>query len=79
MEQIVVDVISWIGLAICIGAFFIKDLTLLRIATLVGCSLLFVYYTYISVPQGIISNVTLVLINAFYLFRVATTKNTEAV
>lgn len=69
MNEIFFDALSWIGLAICIGAFFIKDLKMLRLATLVGCSLMAVYYIYIAVPQGMVSNVILVIINGFYLMR----------
>ncbi|MAD75239.1 MAG: hypothetical protein CML20_10695 [Rheinheimera sp.] len=71
MENVVYDIISWIGLTICIGAFFIKDVLLLRLATLIGCSLLFVYYSHISIPQGVISNLLVLLINAYYLVRFA--------
>ncbi|MBU1310992.1 MAG: hypothetical protein KKE30_15825, partial [Gammaproteobacteria bacterium] len=76
------DVISWVGLTICIGAFFIKDVFWLRLATLVGCSLLFVYYSHIAIPQGVISNLLVLLINAYYLLRFAqarrATKASEA-
>lgn len=67
MEAIVFDVISWIGLSICIGAFFIKDVFWLRLATLIGCALMFVYYMFIAIPQGVISNLLVLLINAYYL------------
>jgi uncharacterized membrane protein len=60
-----------VGLTICIGAFFIKDVFWLRLATLIGCSLLFVYYSHIAIPQGVISNLLVLLINAYYLVRVA--------
>jgi hypothetical protein len=69
MENIVYDIISWIGLTICISAFFVKDIFWLRLTTLVGCSLLFVYYSYIAIPQGVISNLLVLLINAYYLLR----------
>lgn len=67
MEAVVFDVISWIGLAICIGAFFIKDVFWLRLATLIGCALMFVYYMFIAIPQGVISNLLVLLINAYYI------------
>ncbi|MFD2164636.1 hypothetical protein ACFSJY_00025 [Thalassotalea euphylliae] len=75
MNPIFFDALSWIGLAICIGAFFIKDIFMLRLATLVGCALMGVYYIYIDVAQGMVSNVILVVINAFYLLR----RSTESV
>ncbi|MEE2024674.1 MULTISPECIES: hypothetical protein [Alkalimonas] len=67
MEAAVYDVISWVGLAICIGAFFIKDVFWLRLATLIGCALMFIYYLFIAIPQGVISNLLVLLINAYYL------------
>jgi membrane protein implicated in regulation of membrane protease activity len=77
MENIVFDVISWVGLTICIGAFFIKDVFWLRLTTLVGCSLLFVYYSHIAIPQGVISNLLVLLINAYYLIRFAKARKAE--
>lgn len=74
MSPILFDIISWVGLTICIGAFFIKDVFWLRLATLVGCSLLFVYYSHISILQGVISNLLVLLINAYYLLRFAQAK-----
>ncbi|MCH8538305.1 MAG: hypothetical protein LAT66_11110 [Alkalimonas sp.] len=67
MEAIVFNVISWIGLAICIGAFFIKDVFWLRLATLIGCALMLAYYLFIAIPQGVISNLLVLLINAYYI------------
>ncbi|WP_423187377.1 hypothetical protein ACO1PK_03975 [Alishewanella sp. d11] len=74
MENLIYDIISWVGLTICIGAFFIKDVFWLRLATLIGCSLLFVYYSHIAIPQGVISNLLVLLINAYYLIRFASAK-----
>ena len=69
MNPIFFDALSWIGLAICIGAFFIKDILMLRLATLIGCSLMGIYYIHIEVAQGMVSNVILVLINGFFLLK----------
>lgn len=77
MENIMFDIISWVGLTICIGAFFIKDVFWLRLATLIGCSLLFVYYSHIAIPQGVISNLLVLLINAYYLLRFAKARKAE--
>ncbi|KKO47430.1 hypothetical protein WG68_00505 [Arsukibacterium ikkense] len=74
MENLGYDIISWVGLTICIGAFFIKDVFWLRLATLIGCSLLFVYYSHIAIPQGVISNLLVLLINAYYLLRFASAR-----
>lgn len=75
MDALFFDTLSWLGLAICIGAFFIKDIFMLRLATLVGCTLMGVYYTHIDVAQGMVSNVILVLINAFYLLKRSAEEN----
>ena len=58
--------IFWLFI-IVLAFYFIKDIFMLRLATLVGCTLMGVYYTHIDVAQGMVSNVILVLINAFYL------------
>ncbi|EHR41761.1 MULTISPECIES: hypothetical protein [Alishewanella] len=78
MENLIYDIISWVGLTICIGAFFIKDVFWLRLATLIGCSLLFVYYSHIAIPQGVISNLLVLLINAYYLLRFAAARKKAA-
>jgi uncharacterized membrane protein len=78
MENLIYDIISWVGLTICIGAFFIKDVLWLRLATLIGCSLLFVYYSHIAIPQGVISNLLVLLINAYYLLRFAAARKKAA-
>jgi hypothetical protein len=77
MENLFFDIISWIGLTICIGAFFIKDVFRLRMATLIGCSMLFVYYSHIDILQGVISNLLVLLINAYYIVHFIKAKRTE--
>ena len=77
MENLFFDIISWIGLVICIGAFFIKDVFRLRLATLIGCSMLFVYYSHIDILQGVISNLLVLLINAYYIFHFLKAKRSE--
>jgi hypothetical protein len=69
MEAMIFDTLSWIGLALCIGAFFIKDMVKLRLVTLAGCTLMAVYYIHIAVPQGMVSNIVIIMINAIYLLR----------
>lgn len=77
MENLFFDIISWIGLVICIGAFFIKDVFRLRLATLIGCSMLFIYYSHIDILQGVISNLLVLLINAYYIFHFIKAKRSE--
>lgn len=69
MENVLYDAISWVGLVICIGAFFIKDMFWLRCTTLAGCAMLLAYYLHISVAQGVVSNLMILAINGFYLLR----------
>ena len=68
-EAIFFNAISWIGLVFCIGAFFVKEIKLLRLCTLVGCTLLAVYYAHIDVPQGLISNLMVLGINLIFLMK----------
>ena len=69
MEQTVFDVLGWAGLALCIAAFFVKDVIRLRIITVMGCFMMFVYYLHLDVPQGIISNAAVLAVNLFYVAR----------
>lgn len=69
MESLIFDIISWLGLIFCISAFFIKNIFWLRATTLIGCTLLFVYYSHIDVTLGVVSNLLVLLINAYYMFR----------
>lgn len=69
MQTLLIDIVSWIGLALCIGAFFVKDMMWLRICTASGAALLAVYYSYIDIPQGMVSNFLMLGINAVYLIK----------
>ncbi|WP_105190151.1 hypothetical protein [Pseudoalteromonas sp. T1lg48] len=60
--------------ALAIGAFFISHGTLLRIAASIAIGLLFfVHAQQLVTPNGL-TNITLVLINTFYLFKVYTSR-----
>ncbi|MFY8273097.1 hypothetical protein AAEU32_03085 [Pseudoalteromonas sp. SSDWG2] len=64
--------------ALAIGAFFISHGTLLRIAASLAIGLLFfVHAQQLVTPNGL-TNVTLVLINTFYLFKVYTSRVTNS-
>ncbi|WP_225738292.1 MULTISPECIES: hypothetical protein [Pseudoalteromonas] len=54
------------------GAFFINHLTLLRVAAVAACSLLFLSFSLDLVNTSVVSNLSLILINTFYLFKVYT-------
>ncbi len=72
MEAIVSHSFNIVILALCFGAFFIKNTQLLKIAGVTGAIVLFAVHAADSVPATPISNITLVMINAFYLFKVYT-------
>ena len=59
-------------LALGLGAFFINQLTLLRVAAVSACMLLFLSFSLDLMSSSVISNMSLVLINTFYLFKVFT-------
>lgn len=73
------DLFSWVGLAICMGAFFVKDLVLLRILTVIGSSIMLAYYMHISVDLGIVSNVIVALINGFYLLKLTFDRKADVI
>ncbi|MCF2856348.1 hypothetical protein L1286_02610 [Pseudoalteromonas sp. SMS1] len=60
------------------GALFINHRTLLRIAAVMACSLLFVLFSLDLMGTSVISNLGLILINSFYLFKVFTTEQYDA-
>ncbi|KZN36813.1 hypothetical protein N480_16205 [Pseudoalteromonas luteoviolacea S2607] len=60
------------------GALFINHRTLLRIAAVMACSLLFVLFSLDLMNTSVISNLGLILINSFYLFKVFTTEQYDA-
>ena len=59
-------------LALGLGAFFINQLNLLRFAAISACSLLFLSFSLDLMSSSVISNMSLVLINTFYLFKIYT-------
>ncbi|WP_409424963.1 hypothetical protein [Pseudoalteromonas sp. RW-H-Ap-1] len=59
-------------LALGLGAFFINQITLLRVAAISACGLLFLSFSLDLMSSSVISNMSLVLINTFYLFKVYT-------
>jgi len=54
------------------GAFFINHLTTLRVAALAACSLLFLSFSFDLMNTSVVSNLSLIMINTFYLFKVYT-------
>lgn len=78
MEQTIFEIIGWVGLVFCIAAFFVSDVMMLRLITLLGCSMMFSYYLYEEVAQGIISNLAVLVINAGYVIKTMHAKNKPA-
>lgn len=64
--------LNFILLALGLGALFINQLTLLRVAAVSACVLLFLSFSLDLMSSSVISNMSLVLINTFYLFKVYT-------
>lgn len=71
------EIISWLGLVLCVGAFFIKEIFLLRLCTVAGTILMTVYYSYLEVEQGAIANIIVFGINLVYLYKEHKTKSKE--
>ena len=67
MADIWFEVIGWIGLSFCIGAYLIKQMTLLRTCSLIGTGLMAIYYGHLHVQQGLISNLLVFGVNFTYL------------
>lgn len=63
------EIFGWIGLVLCVSAFFVKNVFYLRTLTLVGCQCLFVKYWHDNVVQGYVGNAIVICINGFYLFK----------
>lgn len=78
MELIISQSFNIIILLLCFGAFFIKNSQLLKIAGVLGVVMLFLFHSLESTPTTGFSNITLVLINAFYLFKVYTYQQNQS-
>ena len=74
MEQLLALSINSLGFILCLGAFFIKDGFWLKIAAIVGFGVLFSVNSFEVLHEHSISNMGLVLINTFYLFKLFTHK-----
>lgn len=72
MEQVFLNSINVLGFILCLGAFFIKDSFWLKVSAILGMSILFAVNTLGNFPTGMLSNISLVLINTFCLFKLFT-------
>ncbi|CCQ09593.1 putative orphan protein; putative membrane protein [Pseudoalteromonas luteoviolacea B = ATCC 29581] len=55
-----------------LGAFFINQVRVLRIAATCACTMLFLSFAFDLMSTSVVSNLSLILINTFYLFKVFT-------
>lgn len=63
------EIISWLGLVLGVGAFFIKQISLLRLCTVLGAALMTVYYINLDVEQGALANIIVIAVNLVYLVK----------
>ena len=72
-KYIMLNEFSWVMNTLLLllgsGAFLINQIILLRFAALLACSLLFFSFSFNLVGSTVISNLSLILINTFYLFK----------
>jgi hypothetical protein len=72
MEQFFLNSINVLGFILCLGAFFIKDSFWLKASAILGMIILFTVNSFGTFPTGALSNISLVLINTFCLFKLFT-------
>ncbi len=57
------EMVGLFGLAICIGAFKIKNDFYLRLCTVVGCGILLTYYAILNIPLAVFGNAAIIYLN----------------
>ncbi|AIY65006.1 hypothetical protein [Pseudoalteromonas piratica] len=72
MEHLIFLSTNLVILALCIGAFFISNTKVIKLFAVISLVSLFAMQSMTTDPQQHLSNITLILINAFYLFKVYT-------
>ena len=72
MEHLIFLSTNLVILALCIGAFFISNTKIIKLFAVISLVSLFAMQSMTIDPQQHLSNITLILINAFYLFKVYT-------
>ena len=72
MEHLIFLSTNLVILALCIGAFFISNTKVIKLFAVISHVSLFAMQSMTIDPQQHLSNITLILINAFYLFKVYT-------
>lgn len=72
MESVLFQYFNALLILLCLGAFFIKKPQWIKVAAMLSVTLLFAYFSVLHDQAQQISNISLILINAFYLFKVFT-------
>ncbi|SFD24437.1 hypothetical protein [Pseudoalteromonas denitrificans] len=72
MEQVLISSINLLGVILCLGVFFIKNEFTLKVSAFLGMGILFAVNSFENLPAGNLSNISLVLINTFYIFKLFT-------
>jgi len=66
-----IELTEWVGylaMAVLLVSFMMKNVTKLRVINTVGCAIFVVYGLLISQYPIVITNVSIILINLYYLF-----------
>lgn len=65
----VTEIIGYIGTILVLSSFLMKEMKKLRIGNIIGSSTFIIYGILLQSIPVIITNVFIVLINAYYLFK----------
>ncbi len=72
MEILGITLTEWIGYAASLGvlvSFLMKDIKVLRIVNSIGCALFVVYGFMLGSIPIIVTNVAILVVNAYYLLK----------
>lgn len=72
MEIFGITLTEWVGYAASLGvlvSFLMKDIRVLRVVNSIGCALFVVYGVMLGSIPIIITNVSILLVNAYYLLK----------
>jgi uncharacterized protein with PQ loop repeat len=72
MEILGVSLTEWVGYAASLGvlvSFLMRDIKVLRVVNSVGCALFIAYGILLGSIPIIVTNVAILLVNTFYLFK----------
>jgi len=72
MEILGISVTEWVGYAASLGvlvSFLMKDIKVLRVINSIGCALFVAYGLLLGSIPIIVTNVAILFINAYYLFK----------